>query len=131
MSKEIIGACRFCGQIGTSDRGFSSQMEADEYATQWCGCDEAQAYREKLEAMESAKASIRMLFGSGCEKYSFTPIPDDALFMLEGLVDSIGAGYITSVGLKLQCGDSAKVSVTAKGAIKVNRSKNISSTVEC
>lgn len=131
MSKEIIGACRFCGQIGTSDRGFSSQMEADEYATQWCGCDEAQAYREKLEAITAAKESITLLFGDGCEKYSFSPIPSDAVLMLEDLVDAIGSGYISSVSVKLQSGDSAKISVTAKGAIKVNRSKNISSTVEC
>lgn len=128
---EIVGACRFCGQIGTSDRGFMNQKEADDYATQWCGCDEAQAYREKLEAITTAKENISLLFGDGCEKYSFSLIPSDAVLMLEDLVDAIGSGYISSVSVKLQSGDSAKVSVTAKGAIKVNRSKNIFSTVEC
>lgn len=130
MSKEFIGACRFCGQVCTSEKEFLSQIEADDYATEWCGCDEAQEYRDRLEAIRTAKANVYLLFGIGCEKFSFSPIPDDSLRLLETLVDAIASKGIGAVTLKLACGDIAKISVTAKGAIKVNRSKNISSTVE-
>lgn len=57
MTDEKQGYCRFCGQA-IYDATAATQAEADERATQYCDCSEAERYRAKLKKIEKAKVRL-------------------------------------------------------------------------
>ena len=116
------GACRYCGQIQEVGP-HPSQAAADDTATEVCNCPTARQERRVHEQVADACERVQRLFGDDAESLGFKPIPDEAVGLLENVVEMIARGPISSASLNVRGRCKAKFSVTSKGKIKVSRSE--------
>lgn len=123
------GVCRYCGQIQEVGP-HPSQAAADETASEVCNCPTARQERRVLEQVEDACERVQRLFGDEAENLGFKPVPDEAVGLLEKVVEMIARGPISSASLNVRGRCKAKFSVTSKGKIKVSRSETRSCDLE-
>ena len=123
------GACRYCGQIQEVGP-HPSQAAADDTATEVCNCPTARQERRVHEQVADACERVQRLFGDDAESLGFKPIPDEAVGLLENVVEMIARGPISSASLNVRGRCKAKFSVTSKGKIKVSRSETRSCDLE-
>lgn len=123
------GACKFCGQIQEVGP-HPSQVAADETASEVCNCPTARQERRVHEQVEDACERVQRLFGDDAESLGFKPIPDEAVGLLENVVEMIARGPISSASLNVRGRCKAKFSITSKGKIKVSRSETRSCDLE-
>lgn len=123
------GACRYCGQIQEVGP-HPSQAAADDMATEVCNCQTARQERRVHEQVADACERVQRLFGDDAESLGFKPIPDEAVGLLENVVEMIARGPISSASLNVRGRCKAKFSVTSKGKIKVSRSETRSCDLE-
>lgn len=123
------GVCRYCGQIQEVGP-HPSQAAADETASEVCNCPTARQERRVLEQVEDACERVQRLFGDEAEKLGFKPVPDEAVGLLEKVVEMIARGPISSASLNVRGRCKAKFSITSKGKIKVSRSETRSCDLE-
>lgn len=123
------GACRYCGQIQEVGP-HPSQAAADGTATEVCNCPTARQERRVHEQVADACERVQRLFGDDAESLGFKPIPDEAVGLLENVVEMIARGPISSASLNVRGRCKAKFSVTSKGKIKVSRSETRSCDLE-
>ena len=123
------GACRYCGQIQEVGP-HPSQAAADDTATEVCNCPTARQERRVHEQVADACERVQRLFGDDAESLDFKPIPDEAVGLLENVVEMIARGPISSASLNVRGRCKAKFSVTSKGKIKVSRSETRSCDLE-
>ena len=123
------GVCRYCGQIQEVGP-HPSQAAADETASEVCNCPTARQERRVLEQVEDACERVQRLFGDEAEHLGFKPVPDEAVGLLEKVVEMIARGPISSASLNVRGRCKAKFSVTSKGKIKVSRSETRSCDLE-
>lgn len=123
------GACKYCGQIQEVGP-HSSQAAADETASEVCNCPTARQERRVHEQVEDACERVQRLFGDDAESLGFKPIPDEAVGLLENVVEMIARGPISSASLNVRGRCKAKFSITSKGKIKVSRSETRSCDLE-
>lgn len=123
------GACRYCGQLQEVGP-HPSQAAADETATEVCNCPKARNERRVHEQIEDARERVQRLFGDGAASLDFKPIPDEAVGLLERVVELIARGPISSASLNVRGQCKAKFSITSKGKIKVSRSETRSCDLE-
>lgn len=123
------GACKYCGQIQEVGP-HPSQAAADETASEVCNCPTARQERRVHEQVEDACERVQRLFGDGAESLGFKPIPDEAVGLLENVVEMIARGPISSASLNVRGRCKAKFSITSKGKIKVSRSETRSCDLE-
>ena len=123
------GACRYCGQIQEVGP-HPSQAAADDTATEVCNCQTARQERRVHEQVADACERVQRLFGDDAESLGFKPIPDEAVGLLENVVEMIARGPISSASLNVRGRCKAKFSVTSKGKIKVSRSETRSCDLE-
>ena len=119
------GACRYCGQIQEVGP-HPSQAAADDTATEVCNCPTARQERRVHEQVADACERVQRLFGDDAESLGFKPIHDEAVGLLENVVEMIARGPISSASLNVRGRCKAKFSVTSKGKIKVSRSETLS-----
>lgn len=123
------GACRYCGQLQEVGP-HPSQTAADETASEVCNCPQARSERRVHEQIEDACERIHRLFGDDAGGLGFRPIHDDAVGLLEHVVEMIARGPISSASINVRGQCKAKFSVTSKGKIKVSRSETRSCDLE-
>lgn len=115
------GACRFCGQMATLEAPETwSDEDIDELATECCKCQEAEDYAYKKRRKERAIEAIINQFGP----YQETGIiREGTMELLAEIADQVVEDKIQSGTIEIGEGLKAKISMTAKGAVKVERSK--------
>lgn len=129
---EAVGACRFCGQAEMIDcMTDSTQQEKDEAATLTCNCAEARIYAEQIKQIENAKEKIRRLFGDEAAVNGFTPISRNKVIeLMDAVVSLISRHELRCVTLEITSRVKAKLSVTSKGKITVERTDTTKSKLE-
>lgn len=124
-----VGACRYCGQMQEVGP-HPSQAHADETASEVCNCPKARSERRVHEQIEDARDRVQRLFGEGAESLDFRPVSDEAVGLLDHVVEMIARGPISSASINIRGQCKAKFSVTSKGKIKVSRSETRSCDLE-
>ena len=119
-------ACMFCGQMAAADE-FESQEDADREASLNCTCKEGVDWRNRQEGIQKAKANIDALFGEYCGEYKpFYPVAEEILRSMKDAVSVLADHKIDKIRISFPKGDSALLTATATGSIKVKRSVPIS-----
>ncbi len=126
----IVGACRFCGQVKTIHplNPNMTEEEADAIATEDCDCKSAQAYKDKENKRKRAKAAVEMKFGPGESGERW--VSEDTLCFLKAAVDLVLEEHVESVQVKISPTVTAKISMTGKGNVKIEKTKTTKSAIE-
>lgn len=115
-----VGGCKFCGQTATVEVPEEwSDGFVDEYTTETCDCSEASAYTWKKERKEKAEKSIDDQFG----QQSKDAVEEEVLQFMRDAVENIVEERIGSVSIGITPEVKAKVAITTKGLIKVEKVK--------
>lgn len=114
------GTCNYCGQTLTVEN-CQSQEEADSKATEQCKCDEAQQDSRKTKTIEDAKADIEDLFGDGAENRGESSLELEDRELLFAIAQRVYADTWRSVVIKIDQATKAKISVTDKGKLTIQR----------
>lgn len=127
-NKNMTGACRFCGQqqiINIDKELTPAQLE--EEATKQCACDDAVEYTRKLTQKDRARSRIEELFGEGAGEESMEPEVVQGILSFSDLIcdKQIREASVTMIG-----GEKAKLKLTAKDKLKIERSKTRSRVFE-
>ncbi|MCI8627355.1 MAG: hypothetical protein HFI40_14010 [Lachnospiraceae bacterium] len=112
------GFCRFCGQATTRKALPEwTQEEINELATEFCDCFTAEDYTRKKNRMERAYERIDMLFVED----ETVPVDESVVTLLREAVSPMCEDFIQSISIDTGKGIKGKLSLTAKGKIKVSR----------
>lgn len=108
-----VGYCSDCGQARQfQTSGGVEQSQLDEWATDECKCAAASERRLIKQRKERAIKNIEKLFG---ERFPET------VLVLKAALPFIMDDQIESITIKTGCDIDAKISVTAKGKVKVEK----------
>lgn len=122
---EQFGECRYCGQGKMLHTAMPwDEEKCNEAATEMCDCTRAKMYTSKKKRKEDITGAITENFG---EKAGM-PLPDVETIMMAA-VEAIAEERIGSVTISagnIKC----KISVTAKGAVRVTRAVTENNSVE-
>jgi hypothetical protein len=123
MSEIKFGTCKFCGQCNwdLDCTNCNTVSEANNIATEACGCDEAKAYTARLKKYEATVAHIDNLFGVGAEEKGLISMSSNVLTYLHACAERIAYSDISAVTVQVARGCQARLSTNAKGQIKVER----------
>ena len=120
MTEEYTGVCRFCGQMktGTLPVGMEwTQEDIDEYVAETCDCAESAIYSRKKKQKEVAMRQIELLFG----KDSDMEQEEDIMILLRGGAISMVEGKLQKLSIDINAQIKARMSMTSKGKIKIER----------
>lgn len=110
------GACIYCGQTQYIEHlGDITGAELDREATKRCNCDLREKARQAEVSAECAVDNIKLLFEAD--------FPEVAA-ILKGSVVSLVKGEVRGVSIDTGKKVTAKLSMTAKGDVKVERVEN-------
>ncbi len=119
-----FGTCRFCGQVSAVDGDWNTQEAADDAAINTCDCPKARSERSAIEQINDAKVRIQQLFGPDATEYSFAPVAEpEPITLLDNLVELVARRHISSAAVQIRGYCKAKISLTKKGKIKIERSE--------
>lgn len=122
------GGCKFCGQIADIETPESWTDEiVDEAVTEGCGCIKAMIYTRKKGQKERAVDAIEKNFGPEAEQ---DQVKDEVKKLLIDIAYMVVEGDINSGTIDIGNGIKAKISMTAKGYVKVERTKTEKTTQE-
>lgn len=125
----IIGACRYCGQTKVIHPLFEiSEEEADERATWECDCLEAEEERKKRDRRDRAVAAVKNKFGAAVPEED--QAPERVVDMMIAAIDAVMEKEAESVTISISKTVKAKISMTGKGAIKVEKTKMVKTSNE-
>lgn len=112
------GGCKFCGQIAALEvpTDWTEEM-CNELATELCECVEAQSYSRKKKQKEKAAEAIEEQFGEKAE----SKVEEKVAGLLIDIADAVIEEKINSGSLDIGNGMKAKIAITAKGLVKVER----------
>ncbi|MDR2531478.1 MAG: hypothetical protein LBC82_01370 [Oscillospiraceae bacterium] len=106
-----IATCSHCGQANLSD-------PLD------CNCPEARREARIQAQIDKARERIKQLFGENAAERGFAPIHStDTLDLMNDVVTLIANHAIKNATLQITGRCKAKISLTAKGSIKVGRTE--------
>lgn len=115
-----VGGCRFCGQTAALE--LPAEWDGafvDEAVTEHCNCIEATIYTNKKKQKERAEKAVTRQFGENSGHQIEGETIDILLLAIDGIIED----RITGITVDIGDGLKAKINVTAKGAIKVERTK--------
>lgn len=114
------GACCFCGQIRQIEALKEWTPDAyNEMATEMCECIEAINYTAKKRQKERAEKIINRQFGEGSEE----PVQPEVIDFLKTGAEMIIEQKLGKLTVTCAEGIEAKISITAKGLVKIKRKK--------
>lgn len=119
------GACKFCGQYYSLEYERDIVLtteELNETATLKCNCDEAKEFQFKHGQKIKAKNRINKLFGN---KAAEKEVDQSIVETLHAAVEMLIKYTINSISIDIGHGIKAKLSMTAKGLIKVERNETV------
>lgn len=124
----LTGACRYCGQIAQIE-GLPEWDEEtiNEATAELCDCIEAKKYTKKKRQKENAREAIDKQFGQQAEENE-TELP--VVELLETIADMVVEDHICTATIDIGDGLKAKISMTSKGYVKVERTKTEKITQE-
>lgn len=116
-----MGGCRFCGQVRQIETLISwSEENCNEAATELCDCFEATYYTRKKGQKERSYKAINEQFGSAAGE---DQVNEAAVHLLHSVTDLIVESKIESAAIDIGGGFKAKISTTAKGTVKISKTK--------
>lgn len=121
--KELRGACLFCGQyivLSDEEEMPESMIEADRLATMQCSCMEAREFQRKVKRSASAKTKVQNMFGNNLQEQYRAEA--ECIELLKDCIDLLIDGRIAKVSIDLPMGVKAKISMSAEGKIRIERS---------
>ena len=113
MAKEIIGECKFCGQMMAIDK-IEEGEDANELATLKCKCLEGKAYRDKTNDLKSAFENIEVMFPK---------FPESTVEFLKEAAIAVRSGYVDKTVVKLDERTTATIKLRGGDHIVVERKK--------
>lgn len=115
------GVCCFCGQMAQIETLFSWEQEkVNEAATEMCTCYGAKEYTRKKGQKERACKAIDEQFG---QQDGADEVDELIRDMLKEIAELIVEEKMNSATMDIGNGLKAKISITSKGYIKVERQK--------
>lgn len=123
--EQAYGTCHFCGQAILIDcLTTTPQEERDAEASWQCDCPQACTQREIQQKIENANARIDQLFGPEAEELGFKEVKDrDTIRQLQEMVAAVAHGKIRGGSLDIGWSTKAKISMSSKGKINVERTE--------
>jgi hypothetical protein len=120
----MTGTCRLCGQIVSLKKPADSEEEADFEASMLCSCTDAKIMQMRYKRIERAKKRIDELFGPPAVAQNFEPITEpEVIEQLHRIVELTGNGKLERTSITLPRYGKAKISLTSKSLIKIERSE--------
>ena len=124
------GTCQFCDQI-IAVNALPSLGEADLAATDQCKCPGAKSERWIAERINDAIQRIDQLFGAEAQQYGFLPIKErEVIDLLETIAIRLAHGLISGATVRIRGSCTAKISLSAKGKIKIQRTETNAYSLE-
>lgn len=121
-------ACKCCGQMTNLDLPSEwSNAFCDEAATEFCDCYDSKVYTQKKKQKERAIKAVEEQFGENAGK---NKVDEEVKELLLIIIDQVVENRISSGSVDIGCGLKAKISITSKGAVKVERSRTEKTTKE-
>ncbi len=118
MAEFIYGECMHCGQRIQLPKPVEYQSTADDFAAEQCDCPDAVLCRK----VKRGQARVDQLFGPDAETRGFKPVAEDETIQtLYELVMHVAEHRILNVTLLLNGYGRAKIGMTGKGKLKVER----------
>lgn len=115
------GGCRFCGQIaGIEVPAEWDEDMCNEAVTELCDCGEAEIYTGRKKRKEKAAKAIEDQFGTAA---GGDRVEDPVKQLLFEIADMAIEEVINSATVDIGGGVKAKIAVTAKGTVKVEKTK--------
>ena len=109
------GICPFCGQVSLDEE---------------CNCDGAQRERKIQSQIQRATDTIYELFGPDCTENGYAPVADESIKLMREIVEQVAYWKMYSASLHIANGIKAKISRTASGKIKIERSETKKQSLE-
>lgn len=126
-----IGICRFCGQSVALDREYETEDAANIAASETCDCPGAKTERATQKQIEAGEHRVRQVFGDEAERLGFRPVDSpEPIELMDKVVALIARGFISSATINIRGHGRAKLSITSKEKIKVERSETRSFQLE-
>lgn len=107
--------CPYCGQISLGEE---------------CDCDGAKRERKIQSQIQRATDTIYELFGSDCTEIGYVPIADESIQLMLEIVKEVAYWKMYSASVHIANGVKAKISRTASGKIKIERSETKKQSLE-
>lgn len=131
IAEPVYGACKYCNQIcADADDLTMTREERDEEATMHCKCPQARKHQRMKREIDSSIRRINLLFGASAGEYGFGQVSSEIIDLLSAAARLVGNEKIRSAAFSVDYADTAKISVTSKGTIKVERAKNVKCQLE-
>ena len=119
MENYKFGICRHCGQQSTLNKAMDTQEEADTEAATQCDCPGANTERQIKKGQER----VLQLFGPDADNLGFDPVSESEIVEhLNDTVVRVAHHQLLSATLNLRSYGKAKIGLTSKSKIKVERS---------
>ena len=127
-----LGCCYYCGKTAILNYPKEATQEVkNEMATKECECTQAKIERDKELEIERAKERIIQLFGSDAKEMGFEPMPEEEIHrLMNKIVELISNKIIRGVTIEINSETKAKLSVSAKGKINIERAQAIKYKLE-
>ena len=119
------GACIYCGQAIIINCYENETLdEKNRIATLQCHCPQASKEYNISMQIDKAKERVYLLFGELADNYGFVPlISSKTLEYLEETIVHIARREMRAATIQISGHCKAKISLTTKGTIKVERSE--------
>ena len=142
-----MGICKYCGQylevswLRELDPEHFENAEADYLATRSCRCPEGRAFgereetremREKQRAIHLAAANVVIddLFGNAAKEAGEMYMHEDVRHHISEAAEMVYDGLLKKAQVTDRQGITAKISLSTKGNLKINRSESMSVSQE-
>lgn len=117
-SNAPTGACIYCGQMAQFETiGDVNPAQLDAWATEKCSCNEAKEARKKLKSKNAAEEYVKKMYEED--------MPEVAEMLITG-IELIYKAKIENLSININGITKAKISMTAKGNIKVEKNTSLS-----
>lgn len=127
-----LGCCYYCGNTAILDYPKDATQEVkDQIATKECECTQAKMEREMEQEIQRAKERIIQLFGDESIEMGFEPIPEKRVHsILNTVVELISNKIIRGATIEIDSETKAKLTVSSKGKINIERTQAIKYKLE-
>lgn len=127
-----LGHCHYCGEMAILDYPeTATQEEKNKMATKYCKCTQAANESEKEIETEKAKERIEQLFGENAIEMGFDSVLEQEINdLLNKIIELISNNYMRGATIEIDGSTKAKISISSKGKINIERIQAIKYKLE-